>query len=77
MICVLFSGLEQRYGVANYEKVVWFKRVHAVVSCIWRRVGVGGESLQPTSWFKYLREKEDEHINKKHKEVFNDGKALR
>ncbi|MEK7776167.1 MAG: hypothetical protein AAB331_02175, partial [Planctomycetota bacterium] len=33
-------------------KVVWFKRIHAVVSCIWRRVGVGGCGLQPAS-FRY------------------------
>ena len=59
MIFFLFSGLEQLYGVANYEKVVWFKRVHAldkqnicqghaVVSCIWRRVG--GWRLRPPAY---------------------------
>jgi len=32
MVFTLFSAIEQRYGVANYEKIVWFKRVYWLLS---------------------------------------------
>lgn len=50
IICNLFSGLEQLQGGANYAKMVWFERVHTVVSCTRQRVGVGGCGLQATGW---------------------------
>ncbi|OQZ02815.1 MAG: hypothetical protein B6D35_00520 [Candidatus Brocadia sp. UTAMX2] len=46
---LLFSAPEQHYGVANYGKAVWFKRILChVVQSIWRRLGVGGDS--PSSY---------------------------
>jgi len=43
MVFTPFSALEQLYGVANYGKVVRFKRVYwPIVQYIWRRLGVGG-----------------------------------
>ena len=35
-----FLWFRATLGGANYEKIVWFKRVHTVVSCTWRRVGL-------------------------------------
>ena len=45
MIFYLFSDLEQRYGVANYGKAVWFKKMLGVIiPSIWRRLGAGGSA---------------------------------
>ena len=45
MVFTPFSAIEQLYGVANYGKAVWFKKMLGVIiPSIWRRLGAGGSA---------------------------------